>query len=303
MISKAMKDREVQSLEDKYKEFIGNNKSLLPKCQDFTSDFDMFKLDVKNFISCFSEYSGLDKIFIVVTPFSYSNDNIAYARLRFHSGKWHKTVNWSYNTPQDTMIEDMWAALKSYKVTTLLNKNLEVINRVFTKALDIIKPGYSISFLCNGDDSPLIRISDDELVYNMLEDNVFKYSNLAIFKDNSEDYSEAKKAENSIMKLAYSLQTCNTPLDVFVSRYDLITKLVDYQSCRPYKIIERIAHKIPYSSSHISKHHDTLVWFKDDTVASLLSVSKSNIKVVLSPFSIKNYEPVDVDIVSKYRNS
>lgn len=181
---------------------------------------------------------------------------------------------------------------------TLVRHNLDIVNEkleeVGKEAGNTFKVKI-VSPLSNMDKS-IASISDDEIVYVADEERALSLEDILLFAEESEFVTKELIKEAFNREVAIFAQAQTTPQFVGV-KDPLIGYICDLgKLTKPYTLIKKVVSR---NALKVRGNKETLAYYLEGKVYSIVRLGADVKEVVLKPFNIDTLETVDFDVLSK----
>lgn len=192
-------------------------------------------------------------------------------------------------------------AFKDAYATLIVNQmaeaNIAEVNKMLEDLVKRAGVNYSISFVSalSQGDKVIASLTDDEVVFVADEDRVFELEDIVLLMEENILVS-AERIEEIKEREATNLSTAQTTVQL-VSKWG--TPFIQYlanisKQVKPFNIIKKVVTK---DVTKLRGDKDAVGFYQDGDIYALVAKRDGNMEVILSPFDIKNYDPVDTDVL------
>lgn len=180
----------------------------------------------------------------------------------------------------------------------LVRSNLEVVNSVLGKICEGANNSFRVTVVppMGNLGKSLLKITDDEVVYVASEDRALSLDDILVFSTPTEFVKEELIEKGINKEISLFAQAQTSPQFV-----GLKSPLIGY-ICDIGKLIKPITLiKKAYSRNalKVTGNKETLAYYTEDGVYSVVRLGKDIKEVVLQPFNTESLERVDLDVLSK----
>lgn len=202
----------------------------------------------------------------------------------------------------DTVFEDIADFLKCSYVElvtdVLVNANLDVVNSKLEEICKEAKNDFKVAIVSplSHKGKKIVSITDKEVTFVADEERVLDLDDILVFCEPSELVTEEMIAKALEDEVALYAQAQTTPQ--FVGVHD---PLVEYicgisKLVKPFTLIKKVYSK---NVAKLRGNKETLAYWHEGELYSVLSVNADGKEVVLKPFSTNTLEVADVDVLAK----
>lgn len=181
-------------------------------------------------------------------------------------------------------------------VDSLVRSNLAVINAKFADIAKEAGIGFSVKVTSplNNGGKKVISITDEEVVFVADEERALGMDDILLFAEPSEFLSQ-ERIDDEYKKTVANFAKAQTTVQ-FLSVHELLVGyLCDISKMvKPMTIIKKVYSK---NVNKLRGNSETLAYFNNGEVFSVVSVNLDGKEVVLKPFNIETLEVVDFDVL------
>ena len=198
----------------------------------------------------------------------------------------------------DKVLDFMMGVYITLIVDKLVSKNLERVNDVIAQAVaeSGITYGVKIVSSLGNEGKKIARISDDEVVFVADESRVFDLDKIIVLLEEPTELITAEVIQQHYNDLVEEFANAQTP-EQLVSNHGgvLVAHVCDISKrLKAMTLIKKVCTK------NVTKVHgdkDTVAYFADGDVFSLVAKRDGNFEVILAPFDVNTFRKVDYDVL------